>query len=60
MISTLKDSVSKKTLIKLLPFVEDPDGEVEAVEKEGEESIKRQQKLFAVAANEPPDGGEDE
>ncbi len=60
MISTLKDSVSKKTLIKLLPFVEDPDGEVKAVEKEGEESVKRQQKLFALTANDPQDDGEDD
>lgn len=60
MIATLKDSVSRKTLIKLLPFVEDPDGEVEAVDQENEDSVKRQQKLFAATANTPPDHSEDD
>lgn len=58
MIATLSDSVSKKTLIKLLPFVEDPDSEVEAVEQEKEKAVERQQKLFEQTVNSPPDDDE--
>lgn len=46
MITNLKGSVSQKTLISQLDFVEDPDGEIEAVKKENEESIKLQQQAF--------------
>ncbi|HEL2403049.1 TPA: phage portal protein [Streptococcus suis] len=35
-ISNLKDKVSLRQLISLLPFVEDPDAEIEALEKEKE------------------------
>lgn len=58
MISVLADKVSLKTLIKLLPFVEDPDEEVEAVEAEKEKAIKVQQKMFAGTNNEPVDDDE--
>lgn len=58
MIATLSDSVSKKTLIKLLPFVEDPDAEVEAVEQEKEKAVERQQKMFEQTVNNPPDDDE--
>lgn len=61
----LKDVVSMKTLLKLLPFVEDPDFEIEEVQKQADESIKRQQALFGSSPNTPPDqevdlDGEDE
>lgn len=68
-IGILQGNVSQKTLIKLLPFVEDPDGEVEAVKEEAAEKVKMQQELFAEqegTENTPPDGeiepekGEDE
>ena len=58
MIATLSDSVSLKTLIKLLPFVEDPDAEVEAIEQEKEKATERQQKMFSQTINEPPDDDE--
>lgn len=58
MIATLSDKVSLKTLIKLLPFVEDPDEEVEAVEAEKEKALKAQQKMFAATKNEPVDEDE--
>ena len=58
MIATLSDSVSLKTLIKLLPFVEDPEAEVEAVEQEKEKASARQQKVFSQTVNEPPDDDE--
>ena len=50
----LKDVVSMKTLLKLLPFVEDPDFEIEEVQKQADESIKRQQALFGSSPNTPP------
>lgn len=50
----LKDVVSMKTLLKLLPFVEDPDFEIEEVQKQADESIKRQQALFSSNPNIPP------
>lgn len=50
----LKDVVSMKTLLKLLPFVEDPDFEIEEVQKQADESIKRQQALFSSNPNTPP------
>lgn len=46
MISYLKGMISQKTLVSQLDFVEDPDGEIEAVKKENEEAIKQQQELF--------------
>lgn len=60
MIATLSDDVSRKTLIKLLPFVEDPEAEVEAVEQEKEKAAKRQQETFKMATNNEPEPGEDE
>ena len=61
MIGILDGKVSSKTLIKLLPFVEDPDEEVKAVEEEAEKKIEIQRKMFeqgdgAFTANTPPDG----
>lgn len=52
---SLKDVVSKKTLLKLLPFVDDPDFEIEEVQKQADENFKRQQALFSGSANTPPD-----
>lgn len=51
----LKDMVSARTLLKLLPFVEDPDNEIEEVQKQADENVKRQQALFGANANEPPE-----
>lgn len=58
MISTLSSQVSAKTLIKLLPFVEDPDAEIEAVEGQKEKDIERQQKMFTQTNNEPVEDDE--
>lgn len=57
-VATLSDTVSKKTLIKQIPFVEDPDAEAEAVEAEKEKATERQQKVFERTVNEPPDDDE--
>ena len=59
MISNLEGFVSKETLLAQIPFVEDPQGEVDAVKKENEESLKKQQELFKRNANDAP-GVEDE
>ena len=59
-VANLKDNVSAKTLLKLLPFVEDPDYEIEEVTKQKAEEVKRQQELFGMGANEPPEFGEEE
>ena len=59
-VQSLKDSVSARTLLKLLPFVEDPDYEIEEVEKQKEEDMRRQQELFSQGANTPPDETEEE
>ncbi len=61
----LKDMVSQRTLLKLLPFVEDPDAEIEDVEEQQDAAVKRQQELFAQGVNNTPDDevdldGEDE
>lgn len=54
-IYNLKDIVSAETLLKLLPFVEDPDNEIEKVREQADENIRRQQALFGSASNEPPE-----
>lgn len=52
-ISQLKGTVSTKTLISQLDFVEDPDGEIEAVKKETQESVEQQRQMFSVNENTP-------
>ncbi len=59
-VANLQNNVSAKTLLKLLPFVEDPDYEIKEVEKQKAEEVKRQQDFFRMGANTPPDFGEDE
>ena len=55
MIATLSDKVSAKTLIKLLPFVENPDEEVEAVKAEKDEAAQRQRAAFEQTVNTRPE-----
>lgn len=59
-VANLSGNVSARTLLKLLPFVEDPDYEIEEVEKQKAEDVKRQQELFKQGANTPPDFDEEE
>lgn len=56
----MKDLVSMKTLLKQIPFVEDPDMEIEELTKQKEEAIKQQQEMFAMGYNNPPDEDEPE
>ncbi len=55
MIANLDGKVSSKTLIRLLPFVEDPDNEIESLKQEKEENAELQRKVFTVNENMPPD-----
>ena len=54
MVSMLEGHVSQKTLLQQLPFVEDPDAEIEALKKEADAELKRQQALFMMRPNTPP------
>lgn len=56
----MKDLVSMKTLLKQIPFVEDPDAEIKELTKQKEEAIKQQQRMFAMGYNNPPDENEPE
>ena len=51
----MKDLVSMKTLLKQIPFVEDPDTEIEELTKQKQEAIKQQQEMFAAGYNNPPE-----
>lgn len=59
-IATLDSTVSRKTLLSLLPFVEDPDAEMEAVQEQAERSIELQQRAFAGTGNTPDGLNEEE
>lgn len=59
-IANLADMVSAKTLLSLLPFVEDPDAEIDAIAAQKEANVQTQQKQFGQttepgANNTPPD-----
>lgn len=61
-IANLWGKVSAKTLLSQVPFVTNINDEVEAVEREAEEAVKRQQAMWGIGFNEPPDeeeGGDD-
>lgn len=57
-VANLWGRVSRKTLLSQIPFVEDPDEELKAVEKEEQENIKKQKELFGNQPNEPPEPGD--
>lgn len=53
MVTNLKGTVSKKTLLNQIPFVEDADAEVEEVDEENRESVVQQQQMFTQGNNNP-------
>lgn len=55
-IANLWGRVSKKTLLTQIPFVENVEEELKAVEKEEQENLKRQKDLFGNQPNDPPPG----
>ena len=54
-VANLWGKVSKKTLLSQVPFIENVDAEVKAVEKDPEEVVKQQQAMFGLSSNTPPD-----
>lgn len=57
-VANLWGKVSKKTLLSQIPFVDDVEAELEAVEEQERETVKRQQEMFGNQPNEPPEDGE--
>ncbi len=53
-VANLWGKVSKKTLLSQVPFVDDVDSEISALEKETEEAVKQQQAMFGLGSNTPP------
>lgn len=51
----LRGTVSRKTLLAQIPFVEDPDAEIAAVDEENAEAVRQQQELFAGNVNDKPE-----
>ncbi len=59
-VANLWGKVSKKTLYSQIPFIENVDDELAAVEKETQEALKMQQEVFGIGSNTPPpDEGDD-
>ena len=57
-VANLWGKVSRKTLLSQIPFVEDPDEELKAIEKEEQKSLQKQKELFGNQPNEPPEDGD--
>ena len=59
--ANLWGKVSRKTLLSQVPFVDDVDEELKALDEETEENLKRQQEVFGMQENTPPaDGNPDQ
>lgn len=59
-VANLWGKVSRKTLLSQIPFVDDPDEELKAVEKEESDAFEKQKEAFGLGSNSPPDEQEDE
>lgn len=60
-VANLWGKVSRKTLLSQVPFVDDVDEELKALDEETEENLKRQQEAFGMQENTPPaDGNPDQ
>lgn len=60
-VANLWGKVSRKTLLSQVPFVDDVDEELKALDEEAEENLKRQQEVFGMQENTPPaDGNPDQ
>ena len=55
-VANLWGKVSRKTLLSQVPFVDDVDEELKALDEETEENLKRQQEVFGMQENTPPQG----
>ena len=56
-VANLWGKVSRKTLLSQVPFVDDVDEELKALDEETEENLKRQQEIFDMQENTPPQDG---
>ena len=56
-VANLWGNVSRKTLLSQVPFVDDVDEELKALDEETEENLKRQQEVFGMQENTPPQDG---
>ncbi len=56
-VANLWGKVSRKTLLSQIPFVEDVEGELAAVEEEEQKALEQQKELFKGQMNEPPESG---
>ena len=56
-VANLWGKVSTKTLLSQVPFVDDVDEELKALDEETEENLKRQQEVFGMQENTPPQDG---
>lgn len=56
-VANLWGKVSRKTLLSKVPFVDDVDEELKALDEETEENLKRQQEVFGMQENTPPQDG---
>lgn len=58
-VANLWGKVSKKTLLSQVPFVENVDEELKAVDKETDEAVKQQKEIFGLGSNTPPEDEEE-
>ena len=58
-VANLWGKISKKTLLSQVPFVENVDDEVAAVEAEAQEVAKQQMEMFGLGSNTPPPDDEE-
>lgn len=56
-VANLWGKVSRNTLLSQVPFVDDVDEELKALDEETEENLKRQQEVFGMQENTPPQDG---
>ena len=54
-VANLWGKVSRKTLLSQVPFVDDPEEELKAVEEEEQKALERQQAAFGLGSNQPPE-----
>lgn len=52
--------ISARTLLTMIPGIEDPDAEIAAYDKELAEKAEMQRKLFDIRPNTPPDDEDEE
>ena len=53
-VANLWGKVSAKTLLAQVPFVDNVEDELQAVEEENQKALERQQEMFGLTANNPP------